>query len=240
MALRRLHVSDIGGDVLRISGAEAKHALKVLRLVEGHEVIVFDGRGGEAVGRIVATARDAFDVQITRRHEASPGAAELTIAVAPPKGERADWLVEKCAELGVARLIPVICDRSQVRPGDSKIERWRRKAVEAAKQSRQARTMMIDAPIALEELVIAIDAGTTIFFGDADPECPGALAAFSDSASVATLIIIGPEGGLADGERAAVTRAGGCGVRLATSILRIETAAVAAAAIWAASRLSAR
>lgn len=240
MALRRFHVSDIGGDLLRISGAEANHALKALRLVEGDEVIVFDGRGGEAVGRIVAASRSAFDVQIIQRLEPCSAAAELTIAVAPPKGDRADWLVEKCAELGVVRLIPLICERSQVRPGEGKLDRWRRKAVEAAKQSRQARAMMIDTPIALTDLIAAGGANASIFFGDADPAFPGAMESFAGSAAVSTLIIIGPEGGMADGERAAIVRAGGRGVRLSPTVLRIETAAVAAAAIWAASRLSTR
>lgn len=239
MAPRRFHVEDLSAATIRLAGDEARHAHKVLRLGPGDHVTLFDGRGQEADGRIVAAARDALDVEILARRQAGAATAELVIACAVPKGDRADWLVEKCAELGVIRLIPLLAARGLVRPGEAKIDRWRRKAVEASKQSRQMRAMSIDAPATLSEALTACPAAA-VYYCDADPAHPALPAGIHASATKSALILIGPEGGFTDAEITAIRSAGGRPARLAESILRVETAAVAAAAHWAAHRLTPR
>lgn len=239
MASRRFHVNDLSADTIRVTGDEARHAHRVLRLGPGDRVTLFDGRGQEADGRIVAASRDTLDVEILARRRAGDPTTELVIACAVPKGDRADWLVEKCAELGVVRLIPLLAARGQVRPGQAKIDRWRRKAVEAAKQSRQARAMSIDAPASIDQALAACPSAA-VYYCDADPAHPTLPAAFRGSVILSALILIGPEGGFTDAETDAIRGARGRPVRLAEPILRVETAAVAAAAHWAAHRLSPR
>lgn len=252
MAVRRFHVDDLNAPLVRVTGDQALHALKVLRLGTGDRVVLFDGAGGEALGQIKLTERNVFEVEIVERHASSePMVERLILAVCTPKGERADWMIEKCAELGVSELIPLRCERSQVHPGEGKLDRWRRKAVEAAKQSRQAVTMHIAELQALEVVLEQHAHDAAVYFGDAQSTAPTLAKSLADTVAGgatnrggadlqvprATLMVIGPEGGLTDAEQAMMVQAGGRGVRLAGSILRIETAAVAAAAQWAAAVL---
>lgn len=238
MAARRFHVEDLSHPTLHITGEPAHHALKVLRLEVGAPVVLFNANGIEADGRIIATTRDSLEIEIIARREIALPIAQLTIACAVPKGDRADWLVEKCAELGVTRLIPLICERSQVRPGEGKIDRWRRKAVEAARQSRQSHAMSLESPKTLAESLTSAAPGASIYFGNPDPANPALHEVLAGSADKQALIIVGPEGGLTADELALIAHSGGRGIRLASSILRIETAAVAIAAIWAAHQTS--
>lgn len=159
----------------------------------------------------------------------------LILAVAPPKGNRADWLVEKCAELGVAALQPLLCERGIVAPGPAKIERWRRKAIEAAKQARRSVPMKVASPLPLNECLKDTCAAAKTLFGDPDPSHP-LLLELLDSQKLNTTetvaILIGPEGGFSPDERARIERNAGQAVRLNTGILRVETAAIVAAALW--------
>jgi 16S rRNA (uracil1498-N3)-methyltransferase len=239
MTPRRFQVDDISKAVIRVSGEQARHALRVLRLKEGALVYLFDGSGGEVEARITWRGADEFEVSVLeRRAGAARTGPQLSLAVAMPKGPRGDWLVEKCAELGVSRLIPLASARSQVEPGEGKLERWRRKAVEAAKQSGQTATMIVDATTDLAGLLDQIPRPTRIYYG-APQESERTLGKELQAGeprrddSTSLLMIIGPEGGLTEEETHLIESAGGKGVRLAPTILRIETAAVAAAAIWA-------
>lgn len=272
MAHRRFRVASLQPDRIRVEGREADHALKVLRLRVGDRIVLFDGGGAEADGRIQQVAGDALTVEVVARRNRPAGPqARLALAVAMPKGTRADWLVEKCAELGVGLLQPILCARSVVHSGKGKVDRWRRKSTEAAKQSGQARVMTIQSPAALSDLLPLVSGRSHLFFGDVGagaaslldalravgsteqvmqppPEAPEARdgsaiqrdpppEAHGDStrreAPFALWILIGPEGGWTDEERVAISRAGGRAVRLGETVLRVETATVAAAAIWA-------
>ncbi|MBE7506373.1 MAG: 16S rRNA (uracil(1498)-N(3))-methyltransferase [Planctomycetia bacterium] len=234
MATRRFHVTDVTPGRIRVQGAQAAHGLKALRLGIGDEVVVFDGNGAEATGRITEIDREAFEIEVTCR--GAPTDQQrlcLTIATAIPKGERADWMIEKCAELGVRRLIPLACQRSQVRPGAAKLERWRRKAVEAAKQSRQSTVMEIGQECPIGEFAAQLSSSSLLLFGDG-----GAVQSMIDvlsnrAAEDDCITCIGPEGGFDDDERELLRSQGSIPVRLGGTVLRVETAAVAAAAIWA-------
>lgn len=217
-----------------MQGAQAAHGLKALRLGVGDEVVVFDGNGAEATGRIAEIEREAFEIEVVSRSAPSDQKRPcLTIATAIPKGERADWMIEKCAELGVMRLTPLACERSQVRPGDAKLDRWRRKAVEAAKQSRQSSVMEIGQVCPLGELLAQLSSSSLLLFGDggAVQSMNGVMSNRANEADC--VICIGPEGGFDNGERELLRSHGSIPVCLGGTVLRIETAAVAAAAIWA-------
>lgn len=239
MTPRRFQVDDLSQPVIRVVGEQARHALRSLRLREGAVVHLFDGRGGEAVAKITRRGTGEFEASVTQRKEISvPTGPLLALAVAMPKGPRGDWLVEKCAELGVSRMIPLACARSQVEPGEGKLARWRRKAVEAAKQSGQSSTMMVEPTTSLAELLDQTPRPSRIYFGAPHRSSQTFVRELEMGASRTgdsdpLLIIIGPEGGLTEEECGRIETAGGKGVQLAPTILRIETAAVAAAAIWA-------
>jgi 16S rRNA (uracil1498-N3)-methyltransferase len=236
MKLRRFRVPRLAGRRITLPGREARHALRVLRLRVGTEVLLFDDDGREGVGRIVAARPDACEVELDQPPAGIAAPAEgLTLATAVPRGERADWLVEKCAELGVRACLPVRFERSSFLPGDGKLLRWRRKAAEAAKQSGQTPVMRIDDPLDLNELLRR--PAPVAWYG-----APGGAApAFVDvllerrrQDGGAALFIVGPEGGFTPDEIRGMEAAGAVAVRLAGATLRVETAAVAAAALWAA------
>lgn len=238
MAIRRFHVPDLTDSRVKVTGDQARHGLKVLRLRLGDDVILIDGAGHEAFGRIVSAGRAEFEVEIIeRRQDSMLDGRRLVIAVAPPKGERADWMIEKCAELGVNDLVPLRCERGQVAPGEGKLDRWRRKAVEAAKQSRRSATMQIHSLCSLPDVLNDFATSSCVLFGDAGADAPTLRATLTDAKGECdgvTLILIGPEGGFTEAERERIEQSGGRAFRLADAILRIETAAVAAAAVWCA------
>src|SRR5262249_28805891 len=145
-----------------------------------------------------------------------------------PKGERADWMIEKLGELGVNRFIPLAAARSVVLPkGQGKYERWKRIATESAKQSRRVGVMQIDE---LTEISAAL-AGGGFYLSTRDDATP--LVSIEHSQLRNPRFLIGPEGGWTDEEIESFKIAGLTGIKLTATILRVETAAVATAAIVA-------
>lgn len=239
MKLRRFRADDLAGTTVRIVGREAFHALHVVRLRKGNHVVLFDGHGREALGVIRSAGKDWFVVDLAECSPSSPAARPgLILAVAPPKGERADWLVEKCAELGTSEMWPLRLRRSAVVPGDAKIARWRRKAVQAAKQAGQAAAMTVEPLRSLAEVLEALPRDTRIWLADPERSRPLLAASLTNlppgkPRARPDLAFVGPEGGFADDERAAILAAGGQTVRLCDFVLRVETAAVVIASLWA-------
>ena len=131
----------------RLPADEARHLARVCRHVLGDRVEIFDGKGFATTAQIVEIGKDSavLVAQGQPIQELTPPCS-LTLATAIPKGDRFDWLVEKATELGVARLIPLVTEHSVVDPRDSKLERLRRTIIEASKQSRRNRLMVLDSP----------------------------------------------------------------------------------------------
>ena len=234
--LRRIHTPALrAGETVALDPAAAHHARDVLRLTIGTEVELFDDAGATAVGRISDAGPRGVMVVVDAVTSTTDAGPSLTIASAVPKGERADWMVEKLSELGVARFIPLAAARSVVLPeGKNKRERWQRIATESAKQSRRRGVMRID-PLATLDDAIAAAAGATGRWvlsttADATPVAELVRAATSGSERASLAMFVGPEGGWTTEELAQFTAAGFTGARLTTTILRIETAAIAAAA----------
>ncbi|MFQ5424559.1 MAG: RsmE family RNA methyltransferase [Phycisphaerae bacterium] len=238
MATRRFHCPDLSSPDITVAGDQARHALRVLRLAAGDEVVLFDGRGDEVTGTIRTADRRSFVVRVQARRRSDPASApRLILAAAVPKGQRADWLIEKCAELGVGTLRLLTCRRGQVVPRPGRIERWQRKAVEAAKQARRAVTMTITPPASLTETLVQILEPRRLWYGDPDERHPWFLSALgcnngAAAVSYGSAILIGPEGGFTPAECSSIEAAGGTAVRLSDGILRVETAAIAAASLW--------
>jgi 16S rRNA (uracil1498-N3)-methyltransferase len=191
-----------------LSPEESRHALRALRLAPGDRVTVFDPL--EAWSGEIESADGKVTIRLLERLPA-PALPRVVVAAAAPKGARLDWMIEKLAELGVAEFIPVRFARSVVEPGEGKRKRIEKIALAAAKQS-GAPVMKISAETPVGRLP-----------SDAWLASPGAT---ERPPSGGGFVVIGPEGGLTPPEEARFARR----ISLGPTILRIETAAVVAAA----------
>ena len=237
---RRIHIPLLRLGDIPLESAQAHHARDVLRLAEGTAVDVFDNSGASAHGVLIHLGRREAAVRVTRIDSpAGTPAFQWTVASAVPKGDRADWMVEKLSELGAAALIPLATARSVVLPqGTNKQERWSRIATEAAKQSRRPGVMRIEAltPVgaAVQELAGSEPgAHARWFLATEVPGTPIAQAVAAARGTAMLTLFVGPEGGWTEAEIAAFELAGLTAVRLGPTLLRIETAAIAAGAVVA-------
>lgn len=243
---RRFFAENILGGGTNLPEAESRHAVQVLRLALGATVELFDGRGRLARGRLSdlgnKKSRGAF-VEIDELTAVSPPARRLSLIVAGCKGPRLDWLVEKCTELGVFSLIFAEFERSVVHVGANHLEKLRRTAIESCKQCGRlwlpefaTGKRSIDAVAELQRASAPASTAVAICH-PGDSSTPMGAWLRDNGPSQATAIV-GPEGGLTDAEIAQLTHCGATPVRLARDILRVETAAIAAAACFAASDTS--
>jgi 16S rRNA (uracil1498-N3)-methyltransferase len=209
--------------------------LHVVRVSVGDEVILFDGNGSIVTARLAHASKREAQLEALSREvvDVEPSRA-LTLACALPRGPRMDWLVEKCTELGVARIIPMITQHSVVDPGareEHHQQRWQRIVVEATKQCGRARLLQIASVQRFEDVVA--DAPSDVVRLIASPE-PDAVSIAEFSGQLAPnqplTAFVGPEGGFSPNEVAAARHRGSVTVSLGPRILRIETAAVALAA----------
>ncbi len=182
-----------------LEGDEARHLIRVRRVAIGETVELFDGKGSAYRAEVASLGRDRAVLTVLEMvvQDRAPR-LRLTLATAVPKGERFDWLVEKATELGVARLIPLVTERSVVDPRSAKLDRLRRVIVEASKQCRREPP---DGPRPADDLGLPGRVGSTSQPADrpsrglAGSWRPG-LATGSSSA----ILAIGPEGGFTEAE----------------------------------------
>ena len=240
--LRRIHVPLVSAGPLRLSDREAHHVRDVLRLRDREPVEVFDDAGRVGRGTLRLEAGGAL-VLVDAVQAAPVAAITLTIASAIPKAARADWLVEKLSELGVDVFVPLETARGVVVPeGKNKLERWARLATEAAKQSHRTGVMRIDPVTPLAGAIeAALTAGEAWHLSTAGGALPIATKLFSplSTAPRSLTLFVGPEGGWTPEEAERFAAAGVPPVSLGGTILRIETAAIAAAALVAAATAAA-
>ena len=215
------------GAVLTLEGAPANYLANVLRLGAGAQVKLFDDRTGEWLAEIAETGRKRVTLRLVERLREREAVPDLWLLFAPIKRGRIDWLIEKATELGAARLVPVLTQRTIV--DRLNLERLRAHAVEAAEQCERTALPELAEPAKLDALLAAWPADRTLYFADEGGGEPLLAAAAPGPAAV----LIGPEGGFAEGERAALRALPQAkAVSLGPRILRADTAAVAALALW--------
>jgi 16S rRNA (uracil1498-N3)-methyltransferase len=223
------------GTEVALDEAQAHYLRHVMRREEGASLLLFNGRDGEWKATLSLRGRKEALAEVTdctRRQVAEP---DVWLCFAPVKRARIDYIAEKATELGVARLQPVITQHTIVERVN--VERLRAHAVEAAEQTERLSVPEVRAPVDLVQLLAQWPAGRHLLICDetgGGPPIAEALSGLDDAARTAPwAIVIGPEGGFAQAELAALRRMKNVmAVGLGPRILRADTAALAALACW--------
>ena len=236
MSTRFYTDSPIAGPRATLGGAEAHHLLHVMRAGVGDEVVLFDGSGLEYIARVESVGRSTVEFVVLGSEPVDRElACRVTLGVALPKGDRQRWLVEKVVELGVARLVPLETARSVAQPNRAACARLHRTVVEASKQCGRNRLMEIGEPLSWAEYIETLPELAKSRDGRRLVAHPGgtAVSAVDLVGAGYVQLAVGPEGGLDEEEIGVATGAGWQRVDLGRRTLRIETAAVALAALVA-------
>jgi 16S rRNA (uracil1498-N3)-methyltransferase len=213
------------GAGVELDAGQANYLGNVMRLGVGAELLVFDGRSGEWLARISDAAKKSMTLSVECRTREPESVPDVWLGFAPVKRTQTDWLVEKATELGVARLIPVMTQRTVAER--VKLERLEAIAIEAAEQCGRTVVPEIAEPVTLKQLLS--DSSRKLYFADESGGEPVAAAVKPGPA----LILTGPEGGFTDEERALIRAAeNAVPISLGPRILRAETAALAALAAY--------
>jgi 16S rRNA (uracil1498-N3)-methyltransferase len=224
------------GASIALDAAQANYLGNVLRMKTGDSVLVFNGRDGEWRGALAGAGKRRLALTVADRTRLQTGALDLHYLFAPLKHARLDYVAQKAVEMGASRLQPVITRHAQV--ARVNLERMRANAIEAAEQCGILTLPDIGSPLTFERMLAERDPARLLVFCDEDAEVKdpiAALAAARDDGRAEPrpiAVLVGPEGGFAEEERAALLALPNV-VRLALGprILRADTAAVAALAL---------
>ncbi len=215
------------GATLTLPAPQSHYLAQVMRRGPGDTVKLFDDRTGEWLANILVAGRKAVEVRIETQLSPREAVPDLWLCFAPLKRGRIDWLAEKACELGIARAVPVLTRRTIV--DKLNLDRLRAHMVEAAEQCERTALPELADPVTLAALLNAWPADRALIFADETGGTPLAKA----RAPAPAAILIGPEGGFNPDERAAIRALPQClPVSLGPRILRADTAAVAAIAVW--------
>jgi 16S rRNA (uracil1498-N3)-methyltransferase len=234
-------VDVLPGSTYTLAGPEGHHAADVQRLRPGEALILSDGHGGTASATVTVVRRGSVDVEVTAYARADPPDPRLVVVQAIAKGDRGELAVQAMTEVGVDEIMPWAAARSVAQwrgdRGAKSRERWVTTAREAAKQARRPWLPMIAGdPDCSTKQVAARLAGAAAAFV-LHEEATDRLTTAQLPATGEILLVVGPEGGIADAELAAFAAASASAVRLGDSVLRTSTAGVAALSVLSA-RLS--
>jgi 16S rRNA (uracil1498-N3)-methyltransferase len=211
------------GASVELDAGQANYLGNVMRLSSGAEVLLFDGTSGEWLARIAEHSKKRMRLTVEQQTREPESIPDVWLAFAPVKRAQTDWLVEKATELGAARLLPVMTQRTVAER--VRIERLEAIAIEAAEQCGRTRLPQIDPPVRLSALLAQRDPDRTLYFADEGGGEPVSSVLRPGPA----LILTGPEGGFTDEERTAIRAAeNAVPISLGPRILRAETAALAA------------
>lgn len=215
-----------------LSGDEGRHAARVQRIKAGETVYVSDGRGTRLTCRVRSVVNDGLKLHVERRESAPVGRPRLVVVQALPKGERAELAVEMLTELGADEIVPWAAARSIAQwhgaRGEKALEKWRRTAREAAKQSRRSWVPEVPALHTTADVTKRLAAATGLVLHE---DATDSLAQVPLGRVDADLVlVVGPEGGIAPAELDDFEKAGARTVRLGEPVLRTSTAGAAAIA----------
>jgi 16S rRNA (uracil1498-N3)-methyltransferase len=229
MARRRWIADEVSGNRAALIGSHADHLSRVLRARAGQE---FDIAAGDEVrrGRITRIEPDRVEFELA---EVIPVSAspQVTLALSVFKFDRMEWAIEKCTELGVARIVPVIASRTEsylAAAAEKRVERWQRIVRQAAEQSRRAYPPEVSPPIKFKE-ALGLPGSSRVLLSESEKDV-----LLKDSLQLKAsdvVLALGPEGGWTTSELDQFRKAGWSAASLGDTILRAETAAIAAMAV---------
>jgi 16S rRNA (uracil1498-N3)-methyltransferase len=228
-SLQRLYVPPplSEGVLVVLEGGQANYLGNVLRMKEGDELLLFDGVSGEWLASVAEVGKRRMALGVVRQTRTQEAVPDLTLAFAPIKKGRIEFLIEKAVELGVSHLQPVITRRTIV--DKLNLDRMRSHIVEAAEQCGRTALATISEPLKLDQFLCDRDPARPLYFAD---ETGGAPASSAYAPGPAT-ILVGPEGGFLPEEAEAIRAApAASAISLGPRILRAETAALAAVTAW--------
>ncbi|HKU20874.1 MAG TPA: RsmE family RNA methyltransferase [Terriglobales bacterium] len=233
MTRRRWIADQVSGNRAALLGEHAAHVARVLRAQVGQE---FDIAADGAVrrGRILSVTESRVEFELGEALETVP-AAQVKLALAIFKFDRMEWAIEKCTELGVARIVPFAARRTDSRlaaAAGKRVERWRRITREASEQARRVAPPEIADPVKLGD-VLALAGETRVVLSEAETAVSlHQLCSAGNYVRGSSIVLaVGPEGGWTNEELQAFAQAGWKSASLGPTILRAETAAIAALAV---------
>jgi 16S rRNA (uracil1498-N3)-methyltransferase len=238
MTRRRFIADEFSATTAALTGIHADHLVRVLRASLGQE---FDISAGGSVrrGRITSISDSRVDFELGDKVAATPS-TNVTLLLAIFKFDRMEWAIEKCTELGVARIVPVIARRTDTHlaaASAKRAERWRRLALQASEQARRTAPPEIGDSQKLKQAIV-ISGGLGIVLNESEQKLLLRDVVESHSPSSEIVLAIGPEGGWTQDELTLFNESGWLSASLGPNILRAETAAIAATVMVLFSRSS--
>lgn len=229
----RFFVPGVSGETALVTGQDAVHIRKALRMKPGENLTLCDGQGTDYFCEITDCREEAVLLKVLYH---TPTACEpdtaVTLYQGLPKGEKMEWILQKSVELGITAVVPVVTARSIVRlkpgEGEKKRDRWQKIAAEAAGQSGRGIIPQVHSPLSFPQALERLKKENTVVFyeGGGQP-----LSALIDRETRALSIVVGPEGGFESSEIQALREKGARVATLGKRILRCETAPLAALAV---------
>ncbi len=230
MTRRRWIADEVSGNHAVLVGDHARHLVRVLRARVGQE---FDIVAGPVTrhGRISSLTEDRVEFELGEEAPAAP-VCNLTLMLAIFKFDRMEWAIEKCTELGAKRIVPVIARRTDAHlalASEKRVERWRRIALQASEQSRRSISSEISDPVKFD-IALRTPAGLRVVLSETENKTR-LRDALTGVENAGVALAVGPEGGWTDDELRLFDSSGWISATLGPTILRAETAAIAAAAL---------
>ena len=223
------------GSALTLTGREAHHGLRVLRLRKGERVMVLNGVGRVFDCEVTSLNRDTIGLDVQETKDAPAPPCEITLVQAIPKGKLLDSIIQKATELGVSRVVPLLSERviTQIDGdnSDTKTAHWRKVAIEAIKQCGSPWLPRIEPAVSLAELLARKEAFDVVLIASLQPGSRHPRVWFDQFRQrerrepKSACVWVGPEGDFTEGEVAAVMAAGAAPITLGPLVLRCETAA---------------
>ena len=234
--MHRFHLPPESWDAAALDSAESHHCTNVLRLGAGDRITVFDGRGREATAVIAAASGGRVTLQLSAPAFTPAPPRAVTLAQAVPKGKNMDLIVQKAVELGAARVVPILSDRTVVRftaeEAEKKRAKWRDIAVEACKQCGQNHLPEVAVPIAPKAYFERGEPSELRLIASLQPDARPIKSVLADFVfqharlPLDVTVFVGPEGDFTPAELALAGSHGCVPVTLGPIILRTETAAI--------------
>jgi len=235
--MHRFHLppEQCGGSLLTLTGREAHHGLRVLRIEKGESVTVLDGAGGRYLCDVAELGRDIARLQVREKEFVEPFAYRITLLQAIPKGKMFDSIVQKATELGAFRIVPLLTERVVTQldgeKSETKTAHWHSVAVESIKQCGSTWLPKIEAPLAIKDFLAREEPFDLSLIASLQPESKhprkwfDLLAERHQNTPKSLCVWVGPEGDFTPAEIDLIKSAGGVAMTLGPLVLRCETAA---------------